>query len=719
MDGNNLLHILYYEYHTCYKYCGNYDQFAKNIEHYFNAFFLCDVKPVIVFDGGYETDDRKLKTTLRRAQERIYLAGFISHGGGGKILPVLAEVTFKNVLVKLGIPHATCDFEADDQLAALANSWGCPVVSNDSDFFIFNVRGGFIPLDHLAVDVTKDSDGTRYLDTHIYRIQTFVKHFKCPDVNFVPLFATLLGNDFVDGRKFANFFSNINLPRVKSKRFTIPKKNTKMAGLLFWLEDMDSVEESIRQILQYFKRDDRDRFEKIILKSVNSYTKIESRLLYFFENPKADFDDKVKMKVKSYNGVDLPDWFLQEFHHGNLSVNLFNVLMLHRVIPLCQVENMESENAYQCGYDIRRVIYGILLEHEKQAFSLEASGGTDNNGAKAARPSHVEEYTRVGRKLTKHCIEPSYILPNGKPVPVLQNMPDLSKEERASVLFDALGLSACDFEALPSELHLVMTSTVYWLRHARPKVTKEHLWSLLVSVLKLYCIDPIYDKLNGNGNSGSESELNDMSYMNDLCSKIIDNCTYEDIKAAKQRIDKTSRLPQHANVCADFVHGFAQWHACLLCAIHLNQLLLRPVPEPDPARIYNGTVAYAFGKELALRKDPGLYVSEVLGRRTVISEVYDNLMQFCLSLVDDVFHSPVATRKKGSKRSGMKKTSNSKGKGKNLPASQIGGSDSLEVKRVNKHGRTLVHKSCDLNNKFSMLTISDGSSSETESADHI
>ncbi|XP_064640291.1 protein asteroid homolog 1-like [Lineus longissimus] len=716
IDGYNLLHVLYYEYHINHRYCGNYDQFAKNIEHYFSAFSICDVKPVIVFDGGYEKDDRKLRTTLRRAQERIHLAGFISHGGSGKILPVLAEVTFKNVLAKLNISHMTCNFEADDELAALANHWGCPVISNDSDFFVFNVHGGFIPLDHLTVQVSKNSDGTKYLDTHIYRIETFVKHFKCRDVQFVPLLATLLGNDFVDGRKFENFFSNIKLPRVKSKRFTVPAKNTKMAGLLIWLEDMDSVEEAVETILQYFKKDDRDYFEKIILRSIDSYTKIVSKLQHFFEDRKAAISE-CDSDVKSYNGIDLPVWFLREFRLGNLSSSLFNVLVLHRVIPLCQVENMEVVNAHQCAYEIRRIIYGILLKKEQAQDNLPVEIPTETDSlAKATRATHVEEYTRIGKKLTKHCIEPCYVLPGGNSVPLLQNIPDLSNEIRTSVLFDAFGLKVCDFEEIPDELRLVLACTVVWLRSSNPKVTKEHLQGLLVSVLKLLVIEPALQEVSGN----LDTELELSSDMYDLRGKIFDACSIEEIKAAKIRIDKTVRLPHHDSMCAEVVHGFAQWHACLLSAVHLNQLLLRPVPQPDPARIYNGTVAYAFCKELTLRKDPCLYVSEVLGRRTKLTEIYNNWMQFCLNLVDeDVFYSTVSTRKKGSKK-GKKKDS----KGKvNVVAgtsgSPSGGGDARIKKKASKGVQNQVHKSCNLSNKFSMLALSDDSASEGEIPDHI
>ena len=40
--------------------------------------------------------------------------------------------------------------EADSEIASLAAAWDCAVLSNDSDFFIFDIKGGYIPLSFLC-----------------------------------------------------------------------------------------------------------------------------------------------------------------------------------------------------------------------------------------------------------------------------------------------------------------------------------------------------------------------------------------------------------------------------------------------------------------------------------------------------------------------------------------------------------------------------------------
>ena len=85
---------------------------------------------------------------VRRNTERIgLLAQFLNRPSSSDpddtqqsipdILPKLTNQVFRAVLRELGIHHVNCEREADMHVAELALYLNCPVVSNDSDFFIF------------------------------------------------------------------------------------------------------------------------------------------------------------------------------------------------------------------------------------------------------------------------------------------------------------------------------------------------------------------------------------------------------------------------------------------------------------------------------------------------------------------------------------------------------------------------------------------------------
>lgn len=51
-------------------------------------------------------------------------------------------------MAELKIPVVCSNTDADRDIAALANSLGAPVLSNDSDFYLLDVASGYFPLAH-------------------------------------------------------------------------------------------------------------------------------------------------------------------------------------------------------------------------------------------------------------------------------------------------------------------------------------------------------------------------------------------------------------------------------------------------------------------------------------------------------------------------------------------------------------------------------------------
>ncbi|KFM71939.1 Protein asteroid-like protein, partial [Stegodyphus mimosarum] len=158
IDGNNLIHVLYFSYKVDCVYGGDYHKYASCIKKYLSSFKECNIKPIIIFDGGYDKSDRKLQTVLQRSRTRLTNTEHIAKYGrcSGKVLPIIAHEVFKDVLREMGIPFAQCDFEADDQVTALANYYKCPVISDDSDFYIFDIHHGFIRLDSVESTIITD-----------------------------------------------------------------------------------------------------------------------------------------------------------------------------------------------------------------------------------------------------------------------------------------------------------------------------------------------------------------------------------------------------------------------------------------------------------------------------------------------------------------------------------------------------------------------------------
>ena len=100
-------------------------------------------------DGGSGTSDIRLETLMDRARGKVQKTHDAALTGEMMgILPPLTKLVFQQTLNDLKVPLVMCFGEADGQLAALAKEWRCPVLSRDTDFYIFDLPGGLLHLDY-------------------------------------------------------------------------------------------------------------------------------------------------------------------------------------------------------------------------------------------------------------------------------------------------------------------------------------------------------------------------------------------------------------------------------------------------------------------------------------------------------------------------------------------------------------------------------------------
>lgn len=264
IDGSNIMYRIYETCRIDSRYGGDYKSFEKNCKKFLNNLRRCNVEPIIFFDGTLEQTGVKLETSIKRAESRIIDAKSLSLGVNGRqVLPLFAVNVFVNVLKTLTVEFYQCAGEADAYIASKANSVGCPVISLDSDFFIFDLKYGYIPFDsigwtdvvgcdskedaashsasssptadsptavHSPSSITVDQsaapsavayqksssqvhrtsapiDAVPHMSSYIYHLDNLLGCFKNLDRSVLPLFATVMGNDFIKPSNFTNFVS--------------------------------------------------------------------------------------------------------------------------------------------------------------------------------------------------------------------------------------------------------------------------------------------------------------------------------------------------------------------------------------------------------------------------------------------------------------------------------------------------------------------------------
>lgn len=201
----------------------------------------------------------------------------------------------------------------------MARKLNCPVLSYDSDFYIFD--GQYIPYvtitpkvykktvtssksievevvqkkqkgqkngkhrpKKLVVEASAEGDEPleettyNYLDCCMYTIENLTDGVLENDM--LPLFAIMLGNDFISRKWFAKFFRNVSRRTVKKKKNLSPQQK-KIYTLLNWLQH-ESLRSAIKKILDCVKHYQRPRLWYQIRSAMRGYRMVHSKSFEYF-----------------------------------------------------------------------------------------------------------------------------------------------------------------------------------------------------------------------------------------------------------------------------------------------------------------------------------------------------------------------------------------------------------------------------------------------------
>ena len=328
--------------------------------------------------------------------------------------------------------------EADTEIASLACTWNCPVLGNDSDFFIFDINAGYIPLSSFN---WTEADG---LTGDIFCREELASHFEIR-AEFLPLFASLAGNDYVSYEALAEFAPTMN--RGKASRFK------SIANIL---SDSSTEEEALESaLLNVGSAVSRDRLRQAVMYSLQEYKITESNLLNYFDGGVID------SSLKTQKGCEIEEWILLKFRKGLFSAKCMGALTTGKIFLRTQVENFLEVSANQCSQSLRQVMYGILND----AASHDIEGNI----------TMVQEWDREGLEVKSSNVPPH----REGVVPRVSLIPRLEKEERFEILFKMLDSNTGCIKSLPEKFKLIAASLRYLVNNARPMLEVNHLVALL------------------------------------------------------------------------------------------------------------------------------------------------------------------------------------------------------------------------------------------------
>ena len=335
VDGNNICHFLYHEGACNWRLkgqdrCdwllgGEYPYFQSKVKEFFSEIREAGVKPIVVFDGTL--DRNKLNTIIQRREEKNYemlkiqeknheMLKIQEKNQERKVLshvaPVLMIRTFIDVINEMGIELRFSASDCDREVAAVANSHNCPVLANDSDYFMFELKHGYIPL-KTFVSVSEECP--------IYHTDLFDSCFKL-EPRFRLLIPAIHGNDFLE--------NVLHLPERDPYDFM---HTLKIAGNYSSCED-------------YLAKEGTELVRKNFQAAVKQYC--EPKLL-----PDSEFKAEIACE-------GLPEWIYEKYKTGCFPPSLLSMKKNKLCVQGIVVEDITRESAWICSTDIRCNIYSFM-----------------------------------------------------------------------------------------------------------------------------------------------------------------------------------------------------------------------------------------------------------------------------------------------------------------------------------------------------------------------
>lgn len=592
IDGNNLIHELYFTYNVPRQNAGDYDKFATLIENYFSCYISCNIKPIVVFDGGFDTSDRKLNTVVERLDQRLRSAISVAQThSSARVLPILAFQVAIQVFTEMNISFAQCEFEADSQLAALANSYKCPVVSNDSDFYLLDVQHGFIRIDSIEPSVICKQNASgqifNFLSCQIYNIDRFVSYFPGIDKNVLPLVGILIGNDFVEPDMLNGFFSSMRLPNFNGNKIKAHSNQKAILKVICWLQHQ-TLTSAIEQILAPLKKKPKKLIRNIINQTIDDCKIVHCNVMFVIDGRLNKLQAKfIGKNLVTSCGQALPLSFMKQFLSGHFPPFFLNVITLHRAMLSTQIEKASLESSYACSSHIRKILYGILLSH----VASDSSPCRSKNCLQ-----DIDEYDRIGRKLYIVKVEPTFSIDEIE-LPKLTDLENISKEYGKCITLKALSCDVSNLHEIPHELQLLVAVINYWVKNATPAPCKELVLAIILNIIYYVALEMV-KATRSNKSIKKQSNVTAFKGLNISAS------------AAKNMQKQLRKYSAGSMFNIQVIHSYSQLQTCILCTIFLNKLLGSPFSS-TACNYFNGTMLSKLTEAIKSQPNLDLFISKM------------------------------------------------------------------------------------------------------------
>lgn len=455
VDGYSLMYHLHEHYRFAARFGGQYPQMRQGFEEFFGILKRNGIRVVVIFDGVDYNEEKQDTHDYRRKQTIEAILSVLNRERrepGRSVIPLMATEVFFAVLRSKEIEFTVVDGDADRKIAQIANFKQCPVLGSDSDYYIYQLNSGYLPLERFEW-----RGGA--ISGELYHYQDFLQAASLKSADLLLGIPLLLGNDFYTA----------GIKRSLPIAFGSARKSVRVEDVVDYLIRFSSLKECIWDLETKLSSKDRGGIQHMN-SNLGLLEEVYDASPVFKSDPLTEMDLVADMKQK--DGRLVPKELVYMFRSGFVGLSVLEALCKNTVDLQVCMEDLKQSPCQDAGLHIRLTIYALLYYHADEATVSELI---------RCCPNYLDF------KHNPHIFRPREIVSNVPPT--CRNYVDicnLSIELRRNVLLSCLGASEAYPERLaklPENFHLLVLLSHFWSRQCCP--SKLQVESLLKCCLLL------------------------------------------------------------------------------------------------------------------------------------------------------------------------------------------------------------------------------------------
>ena len=542
IDGVNLLHEFYVHHHLDWANGGCYARLHEITLDFFRNLKSAGVHPIVVMDGAgikshlEDTVYRRNRSIgdIPECTKKAHIQVPAGSHDTRHFLPTLSHATFVHAIKEVGsVTLIYADGKASATVVQLANHYGSPVLCNDTNYCVFNVRGGVIFFKYLTLG---PGLCTAYV---VNRQRLFQGHFKLKDLSLVFAMVAILG----DG-------GDMSVPSLYYGRSPLKSMIDARPGVEGGRNSPLNVSQFLRSFgnLEHFKHEISTNHVFVKVRSQLNENCLEAEKRYNISSTISVEEVCDVTSVKCSYPCDVPSPVLQQFRNGVLPNFLMDAIAIGQVCLSQQVGDLRQPPVVMLGCPVRAAAYGFasgLMNQSNSESITEYHRNTANAQQKLNYSAHVVKPVCVRREL------------------VMTNIGQIDELSRASLTKQTIctildctwdKISVFDNDTEKSWM-LVIAVTQFWARH----------------------------QLRNRQLSNADCVIRSMVYSFVRCSSQVCSDDDQQPHVPLSDISRDSRWIKA-------YHAALEWQCLYSDTIGLNAILMQPFEVQSPACLYDGEV---------------------------------------------------------------------------------------------------------------------------------